>query len=265
MENCLEFSPTGRRLSEIDSTSFCSNIDYCFLCQFEEETLEHSFLHCPVARIIWRYSNWPLNSICFQPLTIFELLKVIINPRIKLRIPEEEAHHFQLFVAVACDQIWMWRNRVRLNPFTIIDPLSLSNSINCLAKEHSHAWSDSKFIIHHSARSSLQNQALYRIQYDAAVWQHFFMPAVVCLDQNNKIMAAKTQILPEISSPISAEAYAALLAATLSSNLGLDQLVLEEDSSTITAAIHCESLEVDWSILNIISEASFSLLSSTSS
>lgn len=84
------------------------------------------------------------------------------------------------------------------------------------------------------------------------------MAAAVCLDQNNKIVAAKTQILPVISSPLSVEAYAALLAATLSSNLGLDQLVLEGDSSTITTAIHCElSLEVDWSILNIISEASF--------
>lgn len=115
VENFLEYSPQFRGINVT-----------CYLCKDAVVDAEHLFLSCPLTRIIWRTSLWPINLNCIQPLSIHEFIRIILHPNRKLKILVEESHHFQLFAAIACDQIWSLRNKVRLAPSTSIEPLSLS-------------------------------------------------------------------------------------------------------------------------------------------
>lgn len=53
---------------------------------------------------------------------------------------KENAHHFQLFDAIAFDQVWMLRNKIRFHPTTVINPIQAANLISWQSKDHLMAW-----------------------------------------------------------------------------------------------------------------------------
>jgi hypothetical protein len=52
----------------------------CPLCKVEEDSLSHLFFSCFFARISWRLSPWPLDSLKWSSLTLPEWIKGIITP-----------------------------------------------------------------------------------------------------------------------------------------------------------------------------------------
>lgn len=50
--------PTRSRLSEIIPYQ---KKEECIFCNHEKETLMHLFVECPINRILWQQSSWPLN------------------------------------------------------------------------------------------------------------------------------------------------------------------------------------------------------------
>lgn len=128
--------PTGQKLTAIGSSSLHVDPDICYICCTEKETLEHLFLDCPVQQIIWRSSSFPFILQNIIPRTIHELLRAIIDPKGKLSLSEADAHHFQLFAAVALDQVWMLCNKIRMNSFTSFDPIKLAVGISKFSSEH---------------------------------------------------------------------------------------------------------------------------------
>jgi hypothetical protein len=51
----------------------------CPLCSSSPETYEHRFLSCHFARIIWRLSSRPLDTLSFEGLSISNWIKFIYN------------------------------------------------------------------------------------------------------------------------------------------------------------------------------------------
>ncbi|XP_062166910.1 uncharacterized protein LOC133873195 [Alnus glutinosa] len=110
----------------------------CSLCSSSTDSLVHLFLSCPIARVVWRNSFWPLDILALRISSMAEWFNVILHPH-RIGIPAPDSHFFQIFAAVACDQIWFARNKAH-HENLIPNAMALSVKINRLSKEHYWAW-----------------------------------------------------------------------------------------------------------------------------
>jgi hypothetical protein len=83
--------PTKARLNRIFPIP--SNL-ICPLCSSEEDSLMHLFFRCTFARIAWRSSFWPLNSLAWAHLSLADWIKGILNPSLSFGIPPQDTHLF---------------------------------------------------------------------------------------------------------------------------------------------------------------------------
>ncbi|KAB1202680.1 hypothetical protein CJ030_MR8G012632 [Morella rubra] len=137
----------------------------------------------------------------------------------------------------------MLRNKVRLNQILNFDTIDITTTISRLSLEHLRAWRAAPNLIATSKVNNLGSLA-YRLQYDAAVRSTFSMVAVICLDELGNIMEAQTKLLPDISDPSSTEAHAAHLASILARSQDLNALILEGNSSIVTAALQRKEFDM---------------------
>lgn len=100
--------------------SINSEVWSCPMCNSNVETIEHVFLGCDIARIIWIQSDWNIDA--FESFHISSWIKAISEPSKYLEIPSKEVHDFQLFAAIAMDMIWYSRNQVVHNSSKIDMP-----------------------------------------------------------------------------------------------------------------------------------------------
>jgi hypothetical protein len=77
-----------------------------------------------------------------------EWIKLIISPGSAFGIPLVDQHKFQIFVAVACDILWFYRNKAYHDGISY-DAIFVSNHINKITFEHFQAW--------HSSTSTLED------------------------------------------------------------------------------------------------------------
>jgi hypothetical protein len=84
----------------------------CPFCNGPLETLNHIFLECDLARILWRTSPWPLLISSFADRPISDWIMAIIYPFVKLDIPLADIWNFQIFAALVMDVIWFSRNKL---------------------------------------------------------------------------------------------------------------------------------------------------------
>jgi hypothetical protein len=111
----------------------------CPLCKDGEDSIQHLFFKCRFARVIWRNSFWPMDLLAFNFTNMLDWIKVIISHGATLKIPKEDHHRFQNFVAVACDFLWSSRNKAYHENLSF-DALNVSRKINKVSLEHMVAW-----------------------------------------------------------------------------------------------------------------------------
>lgn len=70
---------------------------------------------------------------------ITDWLLIILNPT-TIGISLTDSHKFQIFAAVACDQLWFSRNKAH-HDHVVPNALAISATINKLVLEHFSAWS----------------------------------------------------------------------------------------------------------------------------
>lgn len=95
----------------------------CPLCNESEEALLHLFIECPISRILWNHSKWPLNLSSLGVNSMSEWFQYIIHPKQKLDLASQEEHPFKIFPGLILDFIWRLRNDQIHNP----KDLSLQN------------------------------------------------------------------------------------------------------------------------------------------
>ena len=71
-------------------------------------------------------------------VSIANWVKMIINPKHGLDLEGEEAKDFQLYAAILCDQIWMTRNKVRLEGIKTSSK-EVARQVNKSYEEHRNA------------------------------------------------------------------------------------------------------------------------------
>jgi hypothetical protein len=82
------------------------------------------FVQCPVTKIIWANSRWPLRINRLNISSISQWVHMILTQCKYLDVKVEDEHAFILFAGVVYDQIWHLRNKV-LHDNTIVDPIIL--------------------------------------------------------------------------------------------------------------------------------------------
>jgi exonuclease III len=131
--------PTKFRISQ---SLLSSPMDIsCSLCSGPIDSVLHLFFSCPIARVVWRQSFWPLDILAFNIADMTDWFSIILNPA-RIGIPLEDFHKFQIFAMVACDHIWFSRNKAHHEDL-VPDALAISAHINKLVQEHFLAWKSS--------------------------------------------------------------------------------------------------------------------------
>jgi hypothetical protein len=114
---------------------------------------------------------------------------------------------FQIFVAVACDQLWCSRNKAHHDKL-VPNALVISATINKLVLEHHSAWSTT--LIRNPKVWQKPSSLLYKVNYDTAIRPSFLAQATVIINSSGVVIKCSSLI----SSPCLAlfgEAKAALL------------------------------------------------------
>jgi hypothetical protein len=247
--------PTKSRISLVIQSGLDTS---CSLCSTTSDSLMHLFFSCPIARVIWRNSFWPLDISALPIASMADWLLIILHPE-KIGIPLVDTHFFQIFAVIACDQIWYSRNKA-LHEGLIPNALSISRSVNQISKIHLSAWST-----HSPSLKEVWKKPdpdCFKINYDTAIRSTFSAQSAVCRDSNGFIVKSITQIRPPCVA-LYGEASAALLAAQLCSYLGLSHVIFEGDSLTVNLAINNPLITQDWRISSAISDFISTIPSST--
>jgi hypothetical protein len=106
----------------------------CSLCSSSVDSILHFFFYCPIARVVWRQSFWLMDSLALPVHNIIYWLLIILNP-VAIGIPQTNSHMFQIFAAVAYDQLWFSRNKAHHDNH-VPNALLISATINKLILEH---------------------------------------------------------------------------------------------------------------------------------
>jgi hypothetical protein len=77
----------------------------------EEDSLHYLFFICPFARISWRTSHWPLDSLKWSAISLPNWIIGILSPHHSFGIPFVDIHLFQIYAIVLCDMLWFSRSQ----------------------------------------------------------------------------------------------------------------------------------------------------------
>jgi hypothetical protein len=238
--------PSKIRLNQVFPINLASLV--CPLCKVAEDSLHHLFFSCFFARISWRSSPWPLDSLKWTSLILSDRIKGILTPHSFFGIPLVDSHHFQIFTAVFCDLMWFYINQAVHNGI-LLEGSKLVAYINRVSLEHLAVWT-SKLSPLRELWSPPPPDS-YKINFDTAIKDDFSSQAAVCRNTSGKIIKILTQIRPACSSAYG-EALVALLASSLTVSLNLAHFVLEGDSAIVITALQDPFIILDWQLDHII-------------
>jgi hypothetical protein len=66
----------------------------CSLCSYPIDSLSHLFFTCPITRVVWRQSFWPLDTIALNVTNMTNWLLIILDPYRRLGVPPAETQRF---------------------------------------------------------------------------------------------------------------------------------------------------------------------------
>lgn len=175
-------------------------------------------------------------------------------------IPQTATHMFQIFAAMACDQLWFSRNKARHDKI-VPNAITISATINKLVLEHHSAWSTSLIRTPEIWQKSCS--PFYKVNYDTGIWPYFLAQAAVIRSFSRLVIGCCYLISP-LCSALYGEARVALLAARLATSLNITSFILEGDSLTVSLALQNPTIIQDWRIASMISQIRSIIPSSTS-
>jgi hypothetical protein len=111
----------------------------CSLYSFSKYSLLHLLFTCAIARVVWRQSFCPLDTIALNVTNKRDWLLIILNPHRLIGIPQVEVYMFQIFAVVACDYLWFIRYKAHHEDL-IPNALIIASTINKIVLEHHSAW-----------------------------------------------------------------------------------------------------------------------------
>ncbi|XP_042964528.1 uncharacterized protein LOC122298726 [Carya illinoinensis] len=243
--------PTRDHLKHFIPTLSSTN---CPLCDGTEETLLHLFVECPVSRILWSQSSWPLNLSPLGLSSMKDWMQFVLNPMRKLGLTTQEEHSFKIFAGLILDFIWRLRNDTVHNQ-KVWSIQQISSQLNLSYEENLQAWKD---ITNSKLGKKWQNPPTNHIciSFDAAVRNSFSMAAAVSRNSQGEVIEVWTENNPT-TTPVIAEALAAKLAFKMAEFINTSHASLVGDSQQVISSI--SKLELIWQISMILDDIANSL------
>jgi hypothetical protein len=211
--------------------------------------LNHLFFKCAFARISWRSSHWPLDSLKWPSLNLPNWIKGILSPNHSLGIPLEDTHLFQIYAAVLCDMLWLSRNKA-IHEGVIPEITKFAEDVRRIPLEHQAAWKSKA----QPAQKNWSPPQAGNLTINFATYTNisFSVQAAICRNSTGKIVKALYQYSPPYKDLYN-EAQAALLAAALARSLNLNKFFIEGHAPTVIYSIQQPSFVVDKHLISIIS------------
>jgi hypothetical protein len=233
--------PTKVRISQTIPSSHLDTT--CFLCSFPIDSLFHLFFTCPIARVVWHQSFWPTDILALNVTNMIDWLLIIFNLE-SIGILKAESHMFQIFAAVACDQLWFTMNKAHHEDL-VPNALVISATIDKIVLEHHSAWTST--LVRNLAVWKKLCSPFFKINYDTAICGSFSAQAAVCRNSSGSIIQWSYLISPQCTA-IYGETLAALLAVRLALSLRTTSFILKGDSLTIILALQNSTISQGWRI-----------------
>jgi hypothetical protein len=227
----------------------------CPLCNVEEDSLHHLFFRCPFARVSWRSSHWPLDSLKWSNITLANWINGILSPFQSFGIPLVDTHLFQIYASVLCDMLWFAKNQA-LHKGILPNISKFAENIMSLSLDHFAAWNYMSQPVRDLWFAPKDNW--YKVNFDFTSIELFSVQAAVCRNSHGTVVKSLYQFTPPIDD-VYAEAQAALLVASLASSLKLDKFVLEGNSTNVISYLQQLSLGLDKLLVSLFSKL-FSLI-----
>lgn len=86
----------------------------CFLCNSEVETIDHLMLECPITVLCWSRSPWQICITHFKEGGISKWIQLLLDEGNMFPLEPEEKQKMLHFAIIMFEQIWLWRNKIRL-------------------------------------------------------------------------------------------------------------------------------------------------------
>lgn len=246
--------PTRCRLAERIGSRRENDLD-CVLCGAEMESTYHLFLVCPVSRIIWRESPWPMDITVFSEAPLIDWIRLIILPRADW-LPPEEHHHFQLFALNMLDIVWMARNTI-VHEGGTIEVLELIRKIRNLSVEHLQAWQQVSGV-QQPVHWQPPPLGFIKLIFDVAVHEEFAVGAAVLRNDQGNVVGAVVKKL-STTDPLEGELLAAEIGIKEAGRQGIKRLLVEGDSLLAIKAFSSYPRRESWMHFNLIADIHFGL------
>lgn len=207
-------------------------------------------LDCPITRIIWKNSKWPLDISVFRDQPFSAWIKAILHPQQLLSIPKHDIHEFHITATTTMDLIWYAQNSL-IHKNTVPNPIILlKEHLVRTSQAHLTAW---KLTSTSNLAWTPSHVGFLKANFDVAIRQHMAVAAAVLSDHDGNIIVAVSKKLPllEVNA---GEAQAALLAVQFAFSFDCHSLSLESDSLTVILAINKFSHFSDDSFAPIIGD-----------
>ena len=119
---------------------------------------------------------------------------MIIYSKHGLGLEGEEAEDFQLYAAILCDQIWMTRNKARLEGIKT-SLKKVARQVNKSYEEHKNAWRNQSTKPPKDSSWTPPPLNWIKLNFDTAIREDKSSVAVVARDQRGNLLAAWTKQL----------------------------------------------------------------------
>ena len=162
---------------------------------------------------------------------IADWVKTIINPKHGLGLEGEEAEDFQLYAAILCDQIWMTRNKARLEGIKT-SLKKVARQVNKSYEEHKNAWRNQSTKPPKDSFWTPPPLNWIKLNFDAAIREDKSLVVVVARDQRGNLRAAWTEWLDQ-TEPLLGEAKVIWLAIKKAVDEGFKRIILEGDALNV--------------------------------
>ncbi|KAB1226989.1 hypothetical protein CJ030_MR1G014989 [Morella rubra] len=184
----------------------------CPLCSNQAETALHLFQHCPVSRILWRNSAWPLDIANIPTSSPADLIKKLLNADDSLGIPPPQLQMFIINAAIIFYELWYSRNQLLHAGI----PCIIKAKLVALARryaDHFHAWHQVQ-TLGCRLRWVPPEPDWLKVNFDVAVRCNGSFLAVSCRDYTSSLCIVYTERL-QATDPLVGEVLAAVRAVEL--------------------------------------------------
>ena len=130
-----------------------------------------------------------LNLCSMGNISIQDWIKIVLNSKSCLGLKVDEVNQFQLFALILCDQIWMTRNKVRVEGLKS-NPTELLRQILRSFKEHNQAWRAQPKRHMREIKWQAPPESWVKLNFDPAIRDEKTSIVVVCKDDKGVLLMA---------------------------------------------------------------------------